>query len=339
ITYYNTYGETDKLQLRLNIEADGSWYYGAMIWAISSTDSRTYRFDTSSFMSGFTSFDDFSIEYVMTGDGSILYVTDLTLLDYRVLVPAMVDVDALIHLDSITSEDTLEDVQLTYAYKTDVSQLQELSVWNYNLAGGAGDWEVIDPVRYTSFAPQVYNIGPDYINSSYDIKFKLYSENPNNAFSFYLEQFKIDYSYTRTQGPINADISQIIGDVNHLLNQYDDPGFPNYQKLYDVTVSFDYKFTKDPAHSTYSDYANFELTRGANVISDPLTKDGITNPYSTSFVFDSNSLNDFTVKFEISNGELILSNMNYDIKFKCLDLSGNIILQQDFEVNYPYEFQ
>ncbi|KKL81259.1 hypothetical protein LCGC14_1996550, partial [marine sediment metagenome] len=25
--------------------------------------------------------------------------------------------------------------------------------------------------------------------------------------------------------------------------------------------------------------------------------------------------------------------------FKCLDLSGNIILQQDFEVNYPYEFQ
>ncbi|KKL86597.1 hypothetical protein LCGC14_1943140, partial [marine sediment metagenome] len=344
ITYYNTYGDTDKLQLRYSIQADGpggiQWYYGARIYTTSSTESDTDRFDVSQFMAtnSLTSFENFSIEYVMTGDGSILDVTDLTLLDYRVLVPAMVDVDALINLDLITSEDTLESVQLTYAYKTDVTQLQELSVWNYALPTPA--WEVIDAVPYTSFAAQVYNIGPDYINSTYDIKFKLYSENPNNAFSFYLDQFKVDYSYTRTQGPINADILQVIGDVNHFLNRYDDSkGFTNYQQLYDVTVSFDYTFTKDPNHSTYPDYANFELTHGANVISDPLQTDEVQHSYSTSFVFDSDSLADFLVKFEISNGILTLSNMNYDIKFKCLDLSGNIILQQDFEVNYPFEFQ
>ncbi|KKK52627.1 hypothetical protein LCGC14_3103000, partial [marine sediment metagenome] len=263
ITYYNTYSDTDKLQLRFNIKADGTWYNGAFIYITSSSEGpRTERFDVSQFMDNklptpLISFEDFSIEYVMTGDGSILDVTDLSLLDYRVLVPAMVDVDALINLDLITSEDTLESVQLTYAYKTDVSQLQELSVWNYALPTPA--WEVINAFPYTSFAVQVYNIGPDYIDSNYNIKFKFYSENPNNAFSFYLEQFKIDYSYTRTQGPINADVSQVIDDSflgTDLLNRYDDSqGFTNYQQLYDIAVSFDYKFTKDPAHSTYSDYA------------------------------------------------------------------------------------
>ena len=52
--------------------------------------------------------------------------------------------------------------------------------------------------------------------------------------------------------------------------------------------------------------------------------------FSDVFEFNSQDLNDFNVEFNISNGCLELDNMNYGVKFKCLDISGKIILQQTF---------
>ena len=54
-----------------------------------------------------------------------------------------------------------------------------------------------------------------------------------------------------------------------------------------------------------------------------------------TFEFDASLYDNFDVKFEISNGELQLSDMEYTIQFKCLDLSDKIRLQQDFEIEYP----
>ncbi|KKK57046.1 hypothetical protein LCGC14_3058430, partial [marine sediment metagenome] len=143
----------------------------------------------------------------------------------------------------------------------------------------------------------------------------------------------IDYVWTRTSGSINADIVKTITDT--FLNQYD--GFSNYQKLYDITVDFDYTFTKD--NSLYTDLAKIYITYGASQDSFNLIKEGTPQSFSYTFEFDSATESGFEVKFEISNGQLDLSNMDYSYLFKCIENpSGNIVLQQEFEVSYPYNF-
>ncbi|KKL03568.1 hypothetical protein LCGC14_2624850, partial [marine sediment metagenome] len=126
-----------------------------------------------------------------------------------------------------------------------------------------------------------------------------------------------------------ADIIKTIVDL--FLNRYD--GFSNYQKLYDITVEFDYTFIKD--NSLYPDFAKIYFNYGASQDSFNLIKDGTPQSFSYTFEFDSTTENDFDVKFEISNGQLDLSNMDYSYLFKCIENpSGNSILQQDFNLNF-----
>ncbi|KKL78438.1 hypothetical protein LCGC14_2024840, partial [marine sediment metagenome] len=204
----------------------------------------------------------------------------------------------------------------------------ELNIWNYNTLG----WDLVDGSVYNSFTPaHTYQIGSDYYNSNFDIILKLNGTNIQNSFNFYLDQFVIDYVWTRTSGSVNADIVKSI--VDPFINRYD--GLSNYQKLYNITIEFDYTFAK--SNSLYPDVAKFFVIYGASQDSFDLIKDGTPQSFSYFFKFDSSTSNNFDLMFNISNGLLELENMSYTLVFNSLDSNGNYLLQQDFEVNYPEE--
>ncbi|KKL04789.1 hypothetical protein LCGC14_2612550, partial [marine sediment metagenome] len=218
-----------------------------------------------------------------------------------ITTPGTLDLTSTFHLDSITSDDTIETLQLTYAFKTDASQLVKLEIWNYNNPG----WDLVDGNVYNSFTPvHYYQIGSDYYDSNYDVLFN-FSGIGDDSFNFYLDQFMVNYSWTRTNGFVNADIVKTIADS--FLNRYD--ALSNFQKLYNITIEFDYTFTKN--NSLYADLAKFDIIYGSSQDSFDLNKDGASHTFSYKFVFDSSSSNSFNVMFNTSNGLLELEGMNY----------------------------
>ncbi|MHA2277887.1 MAG: hypothetical protein ACXAC2_19060, partial [Candidatus Kariarchaeaceae archaeon] len=325
ITYYNTYGRTNKLEIIFNIKVDGTWDDAAYIYSRNTSYSGTISFNVTDYMNtnNLDIFEDFEVEYIFTGNETSLTVSNLSLLDHTIYNPASLDVAITIHLDGVTSEDSFDSLDLLYAYKTDYNQLVKLFIWN----NVSQSWVLIDDTVYNSFSGQNYLVNPIYVDSNFDIKLNLTGFNNTDGFSFYLDQFRVDYSWTRTQGAINADITRTINDS--FLNRYD-TGFDNYKKLYNITIKFDYQFTN---YTTYPDLAKFYYeTAGSNLI-----KDGSWHTFSNTYQFDSSTANDFDIKFEISNGELELNNMEYNFTFLCLNNSDNTVLQQDFELYFNQE--
>ncbi|KKM04024.1 hypothetical protein LCGC14_1768500, partial [marine sediment metagenome] len=166
----------------------------------------------------------------------------------------------------------------------------------------------------------------DYVEDN-TVRIKYSSLLRTNPFTIDIDMLRLDYKYVDYANSY-ADIVKPINFA--FLNRYD-TGFDSYKKLYEVTISFDYTFTKDK--SALNDFAEFSFY-GSDF---GLTKDGSSHSFSYTFTIDSTSLDSFDAKFKINNGDLSLSNMEYDMRFKCLDLSDKIILQQDFEVDFPNE--
>ncbi|KKN03369.1 hypothetical protein LCGC14_1108360, partial [marine sediment metagenome] len=334
-TYTNKYGSTYKLQIIFNIKTDGAWRNNAYIYNASSSFATRIAFNIAQWMTNnnYDSFENFTVEYVMIGNSTDLIVNDLRLFTYQTEGASPMDIEATINIASLTSEDTVDPlIKLYYSYKTDNNQQVKIQIFN-----GIG-WDDVDTRIFSEFTPQFIWLSSSYIDSNFDVKFRFIgteTSSPYTGFNFYLDQFKLDASWTRTQGPINADISKTITDafLNNFLTNYN--SFDNYQNLSDVTVSFDYTFTNN--NSLYLDFALFEITYGTTTISDSLTRDGSQHTYSRTFEFDSTSLDDFSVKFNISNGDLILNNLDYNVTFKCLATNDQILLQQMFELNFPNE--
>ncbi|GAH67862.1 unnamed protein product, partial [marine sediment metagenome] len=203
----------------------------------------------------------------------------------------------------------------------------DLLIYNYV----SEDWlTIIDDSIYSSFSEHSYAIGSDYYDQDYNLKFKFVDWSPETYHQFYLDQFRIDYSYSKTGGNINADITKTIND--NFLNRYD-TGFSNYKKLYDITIEFDYRFTKELPQ--YGDLAKFLI----DATEYDLIRDGSWHSFSETSEFDSTSKDSFDLKFTASNGLLELNNMDYSLVFKCIDTNDHIFLQQDFNVEYPFDFQ
>ncbi|KKL62111.1 hypothetical protein LCGC14_2188470, partial [marine sediment metagenome] len=81
LTYYNKYGRTNKLEIIFNIKADGSWYNEAYIYSTSTSEVQKLSFDVSQYMrnNALDSFEDFEIEYVVSGHSTDLLVNEITL--------------------------------------------------------------------------------------------------------------------------------------------------------------------------------------------------------------------------------------------------------------------
>ncbi|KKN53509.1 hypothetical protein LCGC14_0601700, partial [marine sediment metagenome] len=231
------------------------------------------------------------------------------------------EIDA--QLDSANRNIT--SVSLEYSYQNVDNNQVSLRIYNY----AQQNWDTeIDSFIYSSFNPQTYAIFNDYYDQNYNLKFRFEGLPSSSSYEFYLDQFKINYNYFPSSGNIYADISKTISST--FLNQYDDPGFPNYQKLYNITVSFDYIFT------TYPSYSQKSAKVFINSVEFALSTNGLLRTFSETFEFDSASLGGFPVKIEILNGFMNIDYIDFDITFKCIeDPSSNIFLQQTFTVNYP----
>ncbi|KKN44461.1 hypothetical protein LCGC14_0692870, partial [marine sediment metagenome] len=203
-TYYNKYGRTNKLEIIFNIYTDGAWRNNAYIYSTSSSIATRVPFDVDQWMTTNTydSFEDFSVEYVMIGDSTNLLVNDLRLFTQQTLAAPILDTETTINIASVTGDDTIETLQLLYAYKTDNGQPIEMQIWNYNLAGGAGDWEYFDST-YSEFLPaHSEDIDlVDNIDINFNVKFRFLGTGIDIAqtFNFYIDQFRVDATWTRTQ--------------------------------------------------------------------------------------------------------------------------------------------
>ncbi|MFX1392318.1 MAG: LamG-like jellyroll fold domain-containing protein [Promethearchaeota archaeon] len=94
--------------------------------------------------------------------------------------------------------------------------------------------------------------------------------------------------------------SYISKDINHsFLNQYDDD--PNYKYFYNITISFNYKFTQ------WGDYFSTTKINKTNLIDD-----NAWHFYSYTFIFDSSYTDYFSLNFNISNGQLVFTDFKYN---------------------------
>lgn len=239
---------------------------------------------------------------------------------YFKLVPidmgADLEFDCTIKLGNLRPDDTLNNLELYYNYKTDHNQLVSLKLWNY----GTSNWDIIDDNIYPEFTDHCNSIPNNYYNHNYEIKIKFEGLDDDTQFHLFIDQLVVSYDWTKTSGNIYSSISKALS--YDFLNRYDS-GYPNYQNLYNITLTFDYKFIDSLSFPTYSAFSCEDNSFN-------LVKDGNWHIFSYTFDFNSQVLNEFNINFNISNGYLELNNMNYDIRFKCLNPSGKIILQQSF---------
>ncbi|MBD3216502.1 MAG: hypothetical protein GF311_28065, partial [Candidatus Lokiarchaeota archaeon] len=320
-TYYNKYDRTNQFEIVYHIKADGAWYTDYYGTSTSEAQTRTYNVSEYMRINNLNRFDDFYVEFLVSGNTTQLEVSNLKFIDYRAITPVELEFTIDMELPDLTADDTLDRLELLYSHKSSDSKRVDLEIWDYL----DSEWDLIDDTVYSSFTDESFSIGSRYYNMNNELKFRYLGEMVDTEYFFYIDRFKLEYDFTRTAGDNDADITKTIS--NSFLNRYD--SFGTYQKLYEITIEFDYIFTKNI--TVYNDFAEFYIN-GANPVS--LIKDGSSHLYSHTFEFDSSSENGFDVKFEISNGFLDLSNMHYDMRFKCLDTSGNIRLGQEFEVQY-----
>ncbi|MFW9878712.1 MAG: hypothetical protein ACFFG0_37005, partial [Candidatus Thorarchaeota archaeon] len=213
--------------------------------------------------------------------------------------------------------------KLLYSHRTNVSQTVDLDIWNWDTQ----TWYQIESVNnYASFADDSYTLGSSspYISSSAEVRIRF------QAFGSSDLQLEIDRLALKfySHGDNYADITKTINDS--FLNRYDS-GFSSYTKIYNITTTFDYRFTK--YHISLDNFAQFTIDGNDFA----LIKDGSWHTFAETIEFDSTSKNSFDLMFNISNGLLELDNMGYTYEFMCLDTSDHIMLQQNFEIEFPKE--
>ncbi|KKM65296.1 hypothetical protein LCGC14_1492700, partial [marine sediment metagenome] len=213
---------------------------------------------------------------------------------------------------------------LYYSLKTTQSTPVFVKIYNFN----TGLWETIDYGIFSNFDENKFPISSAYLDSTTnDVKCRIVSYSGTSIYSLYLEQFKI--KATRTSNPVGstASITKLI--TNSFINRYDSN--PNYEELYTINVEFDYRY--NVIDEDFSKSAEFILENNPFT----LITDGSWRSISETFEFDSTSRDSFEVIFNISNGVLDIDNMVYSYEFKSIDINGNILLQQDFEIGFPEE--
>ncbi|MBS3741868.1 MAG: hypothetical protein KGY74_07090 [Candidatus Cloacimonetes bacterium] len=223
-----------------------------------------------------------------------------------------------------TQYDTIEYLNLLYSHKTDISQEINMSVWNWN----TNNWLLVNSSvnnqSFFSMNKDDFSSLTDILNSSNYLKINFYGLNISTEFQLYIDQLKFEYNYTTTGGNVYTSISKSID--YSFLNRYDSDA--DYQKLYNITCEFQYKFTNT---SKYTNFTQFTIDSNEHT----LTDSGNWESFSFNFEFDSSSADAFNILFNVSNGLLEIKNMNYTIKFKCLDTSNRVALGQYYSFDLP----
>lgn len=255
-------------------------------------------------------FDAFDLSY---SDGYSLYRS----YDPLSSDPAMLNFTIETQLDTsiVHSNDTIDFIELEYSYNTSVlGQQFNVSIWNFS----SSDWFLIENnTCYNEFSSLNLTIISDFHNSTYHVLLKFEAINSSNEFQLNLEMLRIDYNWTKTAGNIYSSFSKEI--YFDFLDRYEN--YTAYQNLLNITLEFRYSFSN---YTGYDYSANFTIeTNNYN-----LSVDGSLNDLEFSFTFNSILRTNFTILFNITNGLLEISEMNYTMTFNCLDSQNRTVLYQ-----------
>ena len=218
-------------------------------------------------------------------------------------------------------EDAIDFTNLYYSFQTNIYQLFNLSMYNVKTA----QFDLINSSYnnesfYNNLEAFDFN---DYINATGHLVLNFKGYNFSTEYQLYLEKLIIEFNWTKQGEKTFASISK---DIDYSILNYYDSGYDAYQKLYNVSINVLYRFTN---HTSYNENASFTVESTDY----SLVTDGSWNSLSHDFTFDSASENDFSVIFNISNGLLQLSELNYSITFICLDTNSKTRLYQSFELD------
>ncbi|MEJ2250015.1 MAG: LamG domain-containing protein [Candidatus Lokiarchaeota archaeon] len=281
---------------------------------------------------------DFSITYILKGDNAQLNVTSLTLNDYRDdLDPKESELEFTIIKTLEPPLNVTYDPYLYYQYQAS-KRLQKFSFsyWDYNLK----KWSKIDENTVAGLQNGQIDLvgGLDETNTlKFNFTMKGFPYYPENEFWFDLDLLRVDYKTKRieTDNDVSASIIKNIDPSisgEDFLDAYDNDS--EFLKLYNISITADFVFQYDDDNYDY--FAFF-------IISDNLTKlqyDLTTlSQIDFTFEFDSSNGNDkgFDISFNVSNGELMISNLAIDIEFECEISPDTTLVCQEFVVDLPIE--
>ena len=225
-----------------------------------------------------------------------------------------------IDISMIHSNETIDHLQLEYSYNSSLAFNQiTFSIFNFD----ANQYDTINnSMSNDNFYDLVFILNSSHYNASYHYKLKFEIVNTTSTYHLLLDKLKIEYNWTKTAGNIYSYFSK---DVSYsFMNLYDSNSI--YQKLYNISVNFRYVFTN---YTSYNHSANFTIES----IEYNLTIDNSWHDFDIDFVFNSNSKDNFSINFNITNGLLEISEMNYTIIFNCLDVDSKTRLYQYYKLD------
>jgi len=192
---------------------------------------------------------------------------------------------------------------LTYSYKTNINQLINFSVWNFDLKS----WELINgSSNNVSFYENVFPLNSSHINSTNDILLNFYGLNESDDFELYLGNLSVNYKWIKNSEEQYSTIERNINDC----------GYDVCNKKYDMTIKFNYRFVNN---TKYTYFANVSINNN----SFPLTIDGDYHSFDYSFHFDPTIENGYNLRFNMTNGKLYLNNITYSIHPVCQMIINN----------------
>jgi len=227
-------------------------------------------------------------------------------------------VETQLDTSMIHSNDTIDFIDLKYSYNSSVlEQRFNVSIWNFINS----DWYLIENnTCYNDFSSLNLSIASNFYNSSYHILLKFEAVNASNEFQLNLEMLRFDYNWTKTSGNIHSSFYKDV--YFNFLDRYEN--YTQYKNYLNISLNFRYRFSN---FTNYNHSINFTIESNEHNLTVGSWKD-----FDYLFTFNSILRNNFTICFNLTNGLLEISEMNYSITFNCLDLQNRTVLYQYFSI-------
>ncbi|MEJ2248614.1 MAG: hypothetical protein P8Y97_03010, partial [Candidatus Lokiarchaeota archaeon] len=277
------------------------------------------------------------IQYILKGYSPNLNIDTLRLMDNRSDGERPVlETEFYMNLEDVSLY-TIESLNIEFSHKL----LEPIDTFEFLVKDKDGLWQECDNsyVINSLYENSIDLPITSYINNNNDVYFKFHIEGiehyDDHAFIFELNKFKLNYRWTRTGGDNNAEMSYSNFDLDGFLNRYDKfEGDNMYLMKYEVELTFQHQYKQKDI--SYTPIANFHINGDVEGIS--ATNNIFTNgTFNKIFNFTSGGSSEgFDMEFEVSNGELIITNFEVNARFLCLNISGKEYLEQNFIMNTSY---
>ena len=238
-----------------------------------------------------------------------------TLSSYEEFKESVLNITCTAKLTDLFSKDVLLNFSISISFKTNISQVMNISVFNFDL----GSWELLNSSISTVYFTNIYILNNSYLNSTFYSKIKIYGNNFSMS-PFRLDIKLITFNYTYFNPNYNTTIKK---EFNlSFLNRYD---IDKYKKIFNIPIKFQYRFTN---YTTDYTFAYFNETS--------LINDGQWHTYTYNYRFNSSLLDSLRFIFNISSGLLEIKNMNYTFIFECLHKYNFSVIDSSFDLSDAY---